>query len=162
MQVFLLRHGIAEDPKSYGDDASRAITREGKKKVERVLFSAAHAGVRPELILTSPLQRARETAEIAAEVLAYEGEVETTATLGPGVPASEVWQLIRANRQRQSVLLVGHNPQLSELASTLIGAPGANLELRKGALMRIDFKTISARPNGILRWCLTASLTKGR
>ena len=70
MQIYILRHGIAEDAGPGQSDSERALTSEGKKKLRNVLRAAHEAGVTPALILTSPLKRAVQTAELAAEILA--------------------------------------------------------------------------------------------
>ena len=71
MEIYLLRHGIAADAKPGQSDASRALTEEGREKLARVLGRAGKAGMSPSLILSSPLRRAIETAEVAAQTLEY-------------------------------------------------------------------------------------------
>ncbi len=73
MQVYLLRHGIAEDGGAGVDDASRALTPEGRKKLQQVLRAAVKAGVVPSLIVSSPLKRAVQTAAMAKSALGYNG-----------------------------------------------------------------------------------------
>ena len=81
MEVYLLRHGIAEDAPPGKSDADRALTPEGRQKLRRVLGRARAAGVEPTLILASPYRRAVETAEVAVESLGYRGKVVQTAAL---------------------------------------------------------------------------------
>ena len=78
MQLYLLRHGIAEDQKAGRPDSERALTSEGREKLRRVLKRARSADCVPALILSSPYRRALETSAVAAEVLAYEHEIVTT------------------------------------------------------------------------------------
>jgi phosphohistidine phosphatase len=159
MQVYLLRHGIAEDGKPGTSDAERALLPEGRRKLRNVLERASEAKVKPDLILSSPLKRALQTASIARDVLRSKDPVTETRTLLPGSSVEEVWSEIRAHQAAaSSLLLVGHNPLFAELAAYLLGTPNAQIEFKKGAMMRIDFEALSARPKGVLRWYLTANL----
>ena len=83
MEIYLLRHGIAEDRSSTGRDSDRRLTDEGRAKLRRVLERVHQAGVRPSLILSSPYKRALETAEIAAHELGYEGRIVRTDAISP-------------------------------------------------------------------------------
>src|SRR5579883_1178527 len=103
MQVLLLRHGIAEDGHAGQSDAERALTNEGRKKLRQVLQRAATAGVQPDLILSSPLKRALQTAEIAKRVLKYHGDILQTRVLAPGGSVEQVWEEIRLHRDQNSV-----------------------------------------------------------
>src|SRR6266496_3811517 len=98
MQIYLLRHGIAEDGKPGRPDAERALTSEGKEKLRRVLKRARRADCSPSLILTSPYRRAVETAAIASEVLGYEKDVVHTRALIPDATPHETWEEIRVHK----------------------------------------------------------------
>ena len=158
MEVYLLRHGIAEEERLTLRDADRALTREGKKKLYQVLQTAAKADVRPSLILSSPLKRALQSAEIAKEVLEYGGEILQTNLLAPSSSVEQVWQEIRVYRSEASLLLTGHNPLFAHLAGYLLGQPNLTMEFKKGALLRVDANSFGPEPHGVLRWCLTAKL----
>jgi phosphohistidine phosphatase len=160
MQVHLLRHGIAEDGHAGLSDSERALTQEGRKKLRQVLQTAAKAGVKPTLMLTSPLKRAVQTAEIAKRVLGYQGEVLQTKTLAPGSSVEQVWDEIRTHKNELSVLLAGHNPMFEHLAGYLLGHADLKMEFKKGALLRVDIESFGAAPRGVLRWCLTAKLAE--
>jgi phosphohistidine phosphatase len=160
MQLYLLRHGIAEQAKIGASDESRALTSEGRRKLRHVLKLAREADVSPDLIISSPLRRAYQTAEIAKESLGNDEEIVTADVLAPGASPEDVWEEIRAHRAVGSLLLVGHNPLFASLAAYLIGQPAAPVEFKKGALMRFDFDKFSTQPRGVLRWCLTPDATK--
>ena len=98
MKIYILRHGIAEDAQGSQPDSERALTPEGKKKLRSVLRAAHAAGVAPSIILTSPYRRAIQTAQIAAEVLNYKGELLQTKTLEPGSHPRVVWDEIRVHK----------------------------------------------------------------
>jgi len=159
LELYFLRHGIAEDRAPSGRDADRRLTEDGKKKLRRVLDRAAKAGVNPSLILSSPLKRAIETAEIAAEALQYQGEIARTGALTPDSAPRDVWAEIRAHRNQASILLAGHEPLFSHTVAWMLGSTHAMVEFKKGALMRIDFAAVGGEPRGVLQWMLTAKLS---
>lgn len=159
MEIYLLRHGIAEDRAPTGRDDDRSLTDEGRKKLRRVLERAHGADVRPSLILSSPLKRALETAEIAARELGYEGKLVRVDALRPESSPHEVWEEIRRRRDEPAVLLAGHEPLFSATVAFLLGSTRAMFEFRKGALVRIDVPGFGAEPAGILQWAITAKLS---
>ncbi len=157
MQIYVLRHGIAEDAPPGGSDAVRALTQEGKKKVRAVLECARRASVHPDVILTSPLKRAVETAEIAAAVLGVPGESIRTNALAPSGSPERVWKEIRA-RQAEGILLAGHEPLLSMVVAFLLGCPALQIRMKKAALVSIEMETKQTQPQGTLLWMLTPKL----
>lgn len=158
MQVYLLRHGIAEESSPGGSDADRELTPEGRKKLRQVLEAASESGVAPTLILTSPLKRALQTAEIAGQVLGYKEPILRTKALAPGAGVEQVWDEIRVHRDEDAILLVGHNPLFSDLAAYFLGSKTAQIQFKKGSVMRVDFESFPAQPKGTLRWYLTPKL----
>jgi phosphohistidine phosphatase len=158
MEIYLLRHGIAEDGRPGKRDADRALTDEGSKKLRVIMKRVREAGVEPSLILTSPLKRAVQTAEIAAEVLGYKGDLLRTKALEPDSAPSDVWDEIRMHREEPRLLLAGHEPLFSALSAHLLGTPSLLVDFRKGALIRIDVDSVGAQPRGVLRWFLTPKL----
>lgn len=162
MQLYLLRHGIAEENAASGNDRDRSLTPEGRRKLRQVLEAAADAGVDPALILTSPFKRAVQTAEIAQTVLKYKNELLRTEALVPGAAVEQVWDEIRAHREESSLMLVGHNPLFTELAAYLLASNEMQIDFKKGALLRIDLESFPAHPKGLLRWYLTPKLASDR
>jgi len=158
MQVYLLRHGIAEDAAAGQSDASRQLTQEGRRKLRQVLDAAAEAGVQPSLILSSPLKRALQTAEIASDVLKYKNEIVRSNALTPNSSVEEAWDEIRVHRDETAIMAVGHNPLFSELAGFLIGSKTAQIDMKKGAILRVDLDSFTPHPKGMLRWYLTHKL----
>ncbi len=159
MQVYLLRHGIAEDGRDGMDDESRALTPEGRKKLRQVLQTAVKANVELSLIVTSPLKRAIQTAEIVKSVLGYKHGLRQSNALIPSSTPEQAWKELRSHRDEPSILLVGHNPLFSDLARYLLNSPQLQIEFKKGAMMRIDVERMLAQPAGVLRWYITAKLT---
>jgi len=154
MEIYLLRHAIADDRSPSGRDYDRRLTDEGREKLRRVLKRAAAAGVQPSLILSSPLVRAVQTAEIAAEDLGYKGKIVRVECLAPEGSPPEVWQEIRSRHDEKSVVLAGHEPLFSSIVAYLLGATRSMVDFRKAGLVRIDVHGFGATPAGVLQWML--------
>ncbi len=155
MEVYILRHGIAEKTAPGGSDAERVLTEKGREKLRQVLRLARSAEVNPSLILTSPLIRAVQTAEVAAEIFSYRHEVVRTNALLPTASPHDVWQELRSHKQESAVLLVGHEPLLSQTVGHLLGAPDLRVELKKAGLVRLSIDRLNPQPSGVLKWLLT-------
>lgn len=138
------------------------LTRDGRKKLRQVLQTAVQAEVQPTLILSSPLKRAIQTAEIAKEVLGYKDKILQTNALTPGSRVEQVWEEIRGHRDQASLMLVGHNPLFENLTGYLLNCRQLRLDFKKGAFLRVDVESFHAQPAGILRWLLTARLAGSR
>jgi phosphohistidine phosphatase len=158
VELYLLRHGIAEDHAPTGRDPDRRLTDEGRENLRRVLKRAAAAGVEPSLIISSPYKRALDTAEIAASELHYKGEIMRTGSLTPDSSPPSVWSEIREHRDHSSILLAGHEPLFSATVAWLLGSTHQMVDFRKAALLRIDVHSFGANPQGILQWMLTPKL----
>jgi len=158
MQLYILRHGIAEDGKPGGDDSDRALTSEGKKKLREILQVAQKAGVSPTLIVSSPYRRAVETARAAVDVLGYKDKVLETNALIPSSDPKSVWEEIRVHKSEPELMVVGHEPLLSMLTGYLLAAPSLSVDLKKGAIVRIDLDGFGALPCGVLKWMLVPKL----
>ncbi|MBV8818010.1 MAG: phosphohistidine phosphatase SixA [Acidobacteriaceae bacterium] len=158
MQVYLLRHGIAEDGRPGQPDADRALTPEGKKKLRGVLKRAKEVGVQPDLILSSPYRRAVETAEIAAHQLDYSRTILRSDTLVPSGKPEAVWDELRIHKDEPQIMISGHDPLLSNLTAYLLHCPDLQVDFKKGAIIRIDLDRFSAAPRGILKWMLVSKL----
>jgi phosphohistidine phosphatase len=152
MEIYLLRHGIAEEGHP---DAQRALTAEGKEKLRRVL---KRSGAKPSLILSSPYRRALETAEIAADVLGYTDEIERSSSLTPDGTPTGVWDEIRARKGETAILVASHEPLMSTAVAYLLGSPGVHVDMKKAALVRIDVDRFGPHPLGVLKWMLVPSV----
>jgi len=155
LQIYLLRHGIAENSAPGQPDSERALTGEGKEKLRRVLARAHAAGVAPSLILSSPYRRALETAEIAAEMLEYADKVVKTRALVPDASPFDTWDEIRKRPGERAILLASHEPLMSTLAAFLLSSPALSVDMKKVALLRVDCERIGPEPKGVLKWMLT-------
>jgi phosphohistidine phosphatase len=155
MQIYLLRHGIAEDAKPGHPDSERPLTAEGRDKLRRVLKRARTADVDPSIILSSPYRRAIETAAVAAEVLGYKGEIVRTGALEPESSPFDAWEEIRHRKDERAVVLSSHEPLMTSLAAFLLDSPALHVDMKKAALARIDCDRFGPKAAGVLKWMLT-------
>ena len=158
MELYILRHGIAEDGHAELPDEQRQLTAEGRSKLREVLKVARRAGVSPSLIVTSPLVRAVQTAEIAAEELSYNSELVRNRALIPEADPRDTWTEIRLHSDESQLLLSSHNPLCASLAGYLLGSRNLWVDYKKGAILRIDLDRFGPEPHGVLRWFLTPKL----
>lgn len=152
LELYLIRHGIAaERGDDYPDDSKRPLTGAGIKRMHRQARALNALGVTFDHVITSPLVRARQTAEILVETLDPKPTLSTSDALAPaGTPAAVFTELGRHMRKAR-IAVVGHEPNIGELAGRLIGAR-APLEFKKGSICRIDFEVFPPKGTGQLRW----------
>lgn len=155
--VYIMRHGIAADPAPGMSDADRALTAEGVRKTERAAVGLQRIGVKPDVILSSPLRRAEETARLVADVLTPNASIELFPPLAGGFAVEDVVKGLRPHRQVRELLLVGHQPDLGQLASYLMtGAANlAPLPFKKAGVAAIELGSVPPRSAGLLQWFLT-------
>jgi len=155
--LYLMRHGIAADPAPGMRDADRALTPEGVRKTTRVALGLQHIGLKPAVILSSPLRRAEETARLVADVLDPRPPVELYPPLAGGIGPLDVVRQLRPHRTAGELLLVGHQPDLGELASYLLTGQASltPLPFRKAGVAAISLGSLPPRSSGVLEWFLT-------
>ncbi|MDQ6676494.1 MAG: phosphohistidine phosphatase SixA [Acidobacteriota bacterium] len=158
MKLYLLRHAIAHERGAGQRDADRELTKEGREKLSAVLKIAARSGVTPSRILTSPYLRARQTAEIARDALGSEEALYETGTLTPESSPQMVWNELGDHRKEESLLLVSHDPLLSNLVPFLLNAPALQFHFRKAAIVAMEIGNFAGEPDALLEWVLTPKL----
>jgi phosphohistidine phosphatase len=160
LELYLVRHGVAEDRgDDWPDDSKRPLTSGGIAKLRKEARGLVELGVTIDQIVTSPLVRTRQTADVLAEVLKNKPPIAASDALAPaGTPAAVIQEIGRHARKAR-VALVGHEPNLGELAAQLIGAK-APLEFKKGAICRIDFDALPPKGVGALRWFVTPRMLR--
>jgi phosphohistidine phosphatase len=158
MELYLFRHGIAEDARAGSSDADRELTDEGRKKVAEVVKAARKAGVEPSLIISSPYKRAAQTAALAATGFDYASGVLQTDTLVPHGSPEKVWNELREHKDEAAILLAGHEPMMGRLVAYLLASPALRIEIKKAAMVRIDMAAFGAVPHGTLRWMIYPKL----
>jgi phosphohistidine phosphatase len=158
MELYLFRHGIAENAPPGRPDSLRQLTQEGRTKSAAVAKMARTAGVDPSLIASSPYARAIQTAEVAAKEFGYRRDVLRLQSLVPHGTPDEVWSDIRGLKEESAILLAGHEPLLAHLAAHLLNAPALQVDMKKSAMVRIDVAAFGPLPRGVLRWMIIPKL----
>jgi phosphohistidine phosphatase len=157
MEVYLLRHAIAadRDPNRWPDDRDRPLTDRGRRRLRRIARGMKKLALRFDAVLSSPYARARETAEIVADRLDFE-IIYTSALTPEGGFGQLVTELQNLHPVPRRVLLVGHEPDLGELATRLLcGQPGGWLHMKKGGMCKIIVDHLDVvRPRAHLGWAL--------
>ena len=152
IELYLIRHGLAaERGDAWPDDSKRPLTHKGIARLRREAAALNHLGVSFDQILSSPLVRARQTAEVLADGLATRPPLAVVEALSPGATAAQAIEELGKHARRKRIALVGHEPNMGELAARLIGARGP-FEFKKGAICRIDVDTLPPARPGRLRW----------
>ena len=159
MNVYFLRHGKADRSQWDGDDDARPLTAEGQRELRREANVMRSMHLALDLIVTSPLARARVTAEIVADELGGGGRVIVDDRLAPGFDVRRLEQLLAAHGPAESVMVVGHEPDFSATVAELIG--GGDIVMKKGGLARVDV-TAPVAGGGELVWLLTPPLLGSR
>lgn len=150
LELYLVRHSHAGNPARWdGEDAIRPLSEKGRRQAKRLAALLAEAGFAPDAILSSPRARAMQTAEILGGTLGR--DVLIDERLGGLVTLKELTSILVDAGRPERPVLVGHDPDFSDLASQLIGA---RIEMRKGALARIDLPAGPTEGGGLLRWLI--------
>lgn len=163
MRLFLVRHGIAIDRLGPGmsRDSERNLTDEGIAEMRVVAKGLKDLGVKPDLVLSSPYLRTRETAQIIAD--AYSMEIATVDALAPGVIMTALYKGIQRhlnqNPNYNQIVLVGHEPDMGMIAANLLHAgPEFVMPFKKGAICRIDAPDLPSTMPGTLKWYMPPKL----
>lgn len=152
MELYFFRHGDAEPAGAGRTDEERQLTARGREETLAVAQMLARASVRPDIILTSPLLRARQTADILSEALGVSADVEKR--LRPGCALGDLQAAIGA-REVPRLLLVGHEPDFSQIVGRLAG--GGRVEMEKSGLARVDCPNLGPG-EGVLVWLASPPL----
>ena len=152
MEVYFLRHGEADWPEWKKSDDERPLTKRGKREMRDVAKFLDRLKVRPNLIVTSPLPRAAQTAEIAADYL--KAKLRKDELLAPGFGASKLRMVLKRHGARV-LMLVGHEPDFTQVISELTGA---SLKLSKAGVALIDLDPESEE--GKLLWLFPPKFAK--
>jgi phosphohistidine phosphatase len=156
MELYFLRHGKAVEPGSRGagDDFSRPLTDRGIVEMEAEGAALEFLGFKPDVILTSPLVRAKQTAEIVAKRLGLKKRLIVAEPLSSGCDLDRLRQLLGQHSAAEKVLLVGHEPDFSSMIGDLIGGGAASVEIKKASLAAVKVNRTVRPGGGTLRWLL--------
>ena len=161
LTLFILRHGEAGTRMTdTTKDLDRALTANGKAEVREIGKTLKESGLRARQIVTSPLRRARETAEIISRTLKIP-VLEEWDDLKPDGDRESLYQKLARIETSSSVVIVGHEPYLTSMIGELIGAPEARIALKKGGLAKVRVTSRAPTLRGELRWLITPKLMTG-
>jgi phosphohistidine phosphatase len=164
MNLYLLRHGIAAErgAPGFNSDAERPLIAKGKQQLGQIAAAMKKMGLEFDLILSSPFLRARQTAEIVAKSLKLKKHLAFSDALTPeGDSGALIRQLNELRPAPENILLVGHEPYLSQLTALLIsGGQTAAIELKKGSLCKLEGDSLRPGRCATLAWLLTPKQMK--
>lgn len=158
MELYILRHGEAgKRIPTGGNDSQRALTATGRQEVEEVADALSALDLNFNLIASSPLKRSLQTAQIVAKTLKIKkGNVEEWGELKPEGNRAELYHRLGQFKQESSVLIVGHEPYLSNTISELVfGSAARGIVLKKSGIAKIVLIALQPKAKGELRWLLT-------
>jgi len=159
MTLYFLRHASAGEPFSnLKKDEKRALDKDGIGQCGYIGRALAALETQVDSIVSSPLKRCTQTASLVGTEMGYEGKLLLDAALRPEGTFSDFRRLLEKYSRQDAIMVVGHNPNLSQFLGIVIGGPEADsaLELKKGAVARVDLK----RGGGSLQWCVTPRLLR--
>jgi len=161
MNLYIIRHAIAVDEgtSEYESDSERPLTDKGRKKMRQIAKGLRSLGVEFDLILSSPYVRARETAEILAEVFKMKKKIDFSDNLIPmGNPELLITE-VNEKFSVESMAVVGHEPQLSALVGLLVGENGKiDVTLKKGGVCYLSADDLHQERRATLQWLLTPGI----
>lgn len=159
MILYFLRHASAgqslTNPKK---DEKRGLDRDGIEQCGYIGRALSAMDVQVDLIVSSPLKRAAQTASLVGNELSYEGKLQFEDALRPAASFADFRRLLDKYAKRESIMVVGHNPNLSEFVGRIISETGceASVDLKKGAVARVEL----SRHSATLQWCFTPKILR--
>src|SRR6266545_3066929 len=159
-ELYVIRHGLAEDRgDAWPDDAKRPLSEDGIARMRKAARGLDRLGVTIDVVLTSALVRAKQTAELVAGGLNPRPPLVTVDSLAPGGTYQDLVADLEKQAKRTRIALVGHEPGIGEFAARLIGSRHP-IEFKKGAICRIDLDAIPPSGPGDIRWMLTPKILR--
>jgi len=163
MKIYLVRHGIAYEPGSpgYEDDTQRPLTDKGREKINKVAHVLKRLSLKPDVILSSPYLRARQTAEILAKELKYKKDkIQFSESLLPTTKPESVIAEIIEKYNVEELVLIGHEPNLGLLISTLAaGDPDLAINVRYGSVCCLSADDFRIERRATIEWLLTPKIS---
>jgi len=159
MILYFLRHASAgESLSNPKKDEQRALDRGGIEQCGYMGRALAAMDTHVDMIVSSPLKRAAQTASLVGNELSYEGKLQFEEALRPSAAFADFRKMLDKYAKYETVMVVGHNPSLSEFTGRSVSEGGceAAVELKKGAVAKVEM----GRNSGVLQWCLTPKIVK--
>jgi len=160
VQLYLIRHAQAEDRgDKWPDDKKRPLTESGTRRMRKAAKGLARLGARFDVVLSSPLVRAQQTAQVVAAAFEPAPPVVTALSLAPDGNFTGLLADLQRHGRHTRIALVGHEPSLGEFASRLTKAR-CRFEFKKGGACRIDIESIPPVGRGVLQWFVTPAILR--
>jgi phosphohistidine phosphatase len=162
MELYVLRHAIALSAAEAGvsQDSERPLSQEGRDKMKQIARAMKTIGMDLDLILSSPYIRARDTAKIAHDEMQQDPDLEFTDALGSGQdPKHIVAELKKRFPKSERIMVVGHEPDLSNLIGKICSLGRVRLEMKKAGLAKITITDLQPELKGTLEWLLPPKVT---
>ncbi len=159
MFLYFLRHASAGQPLSNSKkDEKRGLDQDGIEQCGYIGRALAALGVQVDVILSSPLKRSTQTAALVGNEMGHEGKLVLENGLRPEADYSDFQKMLQKYTRQDSILVVGHNPNLREFLGRVISERGceAIVELKKGAVAKVEMR----RSTGSLSWCITPRILR--
>ena len=157
-RLYFVRHGRADRDRWTGDDRRRPLTPDGRERLARQAAAMAGLDLGVDLVLTSPLVRAAQTAAVLAAALRPAGGTVTDPRLGPGFDADGLAGILGDHPEARRPLLVGHEPSFGAVIGRITG--GSRVTCRKASLIRVDLRE-EQPPRGTLEWSIPPRVLAG-
>jgi len=159
MIIYFLRHASAGEPvANKKKDEKRGLDKEGIEQCGYVGRALTAMDVQIDAMISSPLKRSTQTASFVANEMGHEGKLQIESALRPEATFSDFRKMLDNYAKQEAIMVVGHNPNLSEFLGRIISSSGceASIELRKGALARVEMKRNAAW----MHWCMTPKILR--
>jgi len=158
MNLYLMRHANAGMPRGNpATDSKRALIKEGKEQCMSMARLLGALKVQVDVIVSSPLKRALQTAQFVGTELGYEAPVEISPALAPDGDFADFQEMLAQYADREGILVVGHNPNVFQFLGRLItGNGGASIRMRKGSVARVDLNSHPPR----LHWLIDPRMAR--
>jgi phosphohistidine phosphatase len=158
MQIYFLRHANAGEPKvSPSKDEKRPLDKLGVEQSHDIGRALAALNVTVDAIISSSLKRATQTAAVVANEIDHENKVILDDALRPGATYEQFQELLRRYSSKDAIMVVGHNATMTEFLNKLVGAAANSLELKKGAIARVEKE---GRKAAVLKWCMPPKVVR--
>ena len=151
MKIIFIRHAAAIDRSDTIDEEKRYLTPKGRISFRETALTMVKKGVEPELIITSPLLRAIQTADILAESLKYKGSLEALDELEPGFDIDQLRKLLHRYQHISELVIVGHEPDLSSVITSLLGLD-KGFAFKKGSAVRLTIDPTDLQSGAVFKW----------
>jgi phosphohistidine phosphatase len=159
-ELYFVRHGLAEERgEAWPDDTKRPLSADGISRMRKAARGLARFGLLVDVVLSSPLVRARQTADILAAEIEPRPSLVNIDSLAPDGSYAAVIADLEKHARKTRIALVGHEPMIGELAARLIGSRHP-IEFKKGSVCRIDVEDLPPAGPGDLRWMLPPKMQR--